>query len=421
MRRRLAAVLVLTTLVSLPIVNPPPVAQASTACTGWTSTRVPPTTIRVMRTSGSAAGKVQTVNFERYVQVVEMSEWPSSWPAEALQVGAIAVKQYAWYFAMNYRGGTGTGGCYDVTDNTADQVYRPETRIPVASVIAAADATWDVSLTKSGKFMLTGYRAGITTVCGFDTDGAHLFQHSVYGCAKAGMTAEQILHLYYDPIVIWSAPAKPNTTFLSPPEQAQLTTGTSVTASWAEAAAAGRTITSRSLSLALAQPINGSCSVDRWLPAAPAWHSTGVSPQTVTGLQPGLCYRFLLQLTDSNGTTTSSRSGTMLIDPLAPTGSFSAPALTIVTTSATTAAPAWTEKPVAGTTIVNRVLTTEYALQPSAGSCAGALWTTLSQSTSASPAAVSGLKKLMCYRFRVTVTDSAGHTGSWASGDLLVS
>ena len=133
MRRRLAAVLVLTTLVWLPTLNPPPVAQASSTCTGWTSTRVPPTTIRVLRTSGSAAGKVQTVDFKGYVKVVEQAEWPASWPAEALKVGAIAVKQYAWYYAMSYRGGTGTGGCYDVVDNTNDQLYAPETRVPAAS------------------------------------------------------------------------------------------------------------------------------------------------------------------------------------------------------------------------------------------------------------------------------------------------
>jgi len=169
MRRRLAAVLVLTSLIWLPPVIPPPVAQAASKCTGWTSTRVPPTTIRVLRTSGASSGKVQVVDFKTYVEVVEMAEWPSSWPAEALKVGAVVVKQYSWYYAMNYRGGTGTGGCYDVVDNSNDQVYQPETRVPAPSEIAAVEATWTESVTKGGAFMPTGYRSGTSTLWGFPT------------------------------------------------------------------------------------------------------------------------------------------------------------------------------------------------------------------------------------------------------------
>jgi len=419
MRRRLAAVLVLTTLVWLPTLNPPPVAQASSTCTGWTSTRVPPTTIRVLRTSGSAAGKVQTVDFKGYVKVVEQAEWPASWPAEALKVGAIAVKQYAWYYAMSYRGGTGTGGCYDVVDNTNDQLYAPETRVPAASEIAAVEATWTESVTKGGAFFATGYRSGTSTICGSDVDGGHIFQHSVYWCAVGGMTAERILHLYYDPVTIWAAPARPTATFLSPPDLLQVTAGVSATASWAEETTTGATITARSLSLMLAQPVNGSCNVDRWLPATPGWRSPNGSPQTATGLHPGLCYRFALRLTDSNGVTKSSISGTMLVDPLAPAVTFTSPALTIATGSAT-ATVSWNETPAAGVTIVGRTLTTEYAAQPSSGSCAGAQWAVLAQVASASPVTVSGLQKLICYRYRVTLTDSAGHTGSSVSGVLLV-
>jgi hypothetical protein len=419
MRRRLAAVLVLTTLIWLPTVNPPPVAQAASQCTGWTSTRVPPTAIRVLRTSGSAAGSIQTVDFKKYVEVVEQAEWPSSWPAEALKVGAVVVKQYAWYYAMNYRGGTGSGGCYDVVDNTNDQLYQPETRVPAASEIAAAEATWTESLTKGGAFMPTGYRSGTSTTCGADVDGSHAFQHSVFGCAAAGMTVDQILHLYFDPVVIWSAPPKPTATFLAPPDLLQVTTGVSATVSWAEETTSGATITARSLSLMLAQPINGSCNVERWLPTTPGWRSLAMSPQTATGLQPGLCYRFALRLTDSNGIVQSSLSGTMLVDPLAPTAAFTAPALTIATSGAS-ATVSWDEIPAAGTTIVSRVLTTEYAAQPSSGSCAGASWAPLTQTTAASPVAVSGLQSLVCYRYRVTLTDSAGHTGSAVSGVLAV-
>jgi hypothetical protein len=419
MRRRLAAVMVLTTLIWLPTVNMPPVAQAASKCTGWTSTRVPPTTIRVLRTTGSASGKVQTVDFKRYVEVVEQAEWPASWPAEALKVGAIVVKQYSWYYAMNYRGGTGSGGCYDVVDNTNDQVYQPETRTPAASEIAAAEATWTESITRGGAFVPTGYRSGTSTACGADVDGTRVYQHSAFGCAAGGMAADRILHLYYDPIAIWSAPAKPSATFLSPPDLLQVTAGVSATASWAEETTAGATITARSLSLMLAQPVNGSCSVDRWLPAAPGWSSPDGSPQTATGLQPGLCYRFALRLTDSNGITKSSLSGTMLVDPLAPTVTFTAPALAIASTS-TSATVSWDETLADGTAVVSRTLTTESAAQPSSGSCAGALWAPVTQTATASPVTVSGLQPLICYRYRVTLADSAGHTGSAVSGVLVV-
>ena len=419
MRRRLAAVLVLTSLIWLPPVIPPPVAQAASKCTGWTSTRVPPATIRVLRTSGSASGKVQVVDFKKYVEVVEMAEWPSSWPAEALKVGAVVVKQYSWYFAMNYRGGTGTGGCYDVVDNTNDQVYQPETRVPAPSEIAATEATWTESVTKGGAFIVTGYRSGTSTTCGADVDGSHIYQHSVFGCAGAGMTADQILHLYYDPVEVWSAPAKPSATFLSPPDLLQVTSGLSATASWSEDATAGATITSRALSLMVAQPINGSCAVDRWLPVTPAWRSGDASPQVATGLQPGLCYRFALRLTDSNGVTRSSLSGTMLVDPLAPIAAFTSPALTIATT-APSATVSWDETPADGTTIVSRTFTTESAPQTASGSCAGALWATLSQAAAASPVTVGGFQPLTCYRYRVTLTDSSGHTGSAVSGILIL-
>ena len=45
----------------------PPRRSAASVCTGWTSNVVPPQTIRVLRTTGPAAGSVQTVPFRQYV------------------------------------------------------------------------------------------------------------------------------------------------------------------------------------------------------------------------------------------------------------------------------------------------------------------------------------------------------------------
>ncbi|MGD0121936.1 MAG: hypothetical protein ABSC46_05200 [Candidatus Limnocylindrales bacterium] len=117
---------------------------------------------------------------------------------------------------MHYRGGTGTGGCYDVKDNTIDQVYFPETRTPVASQLYAVGSTWTESLLKDGAFILTGYRSGSDVACGADADGYHLWQYSAHYCAYDGKTGEDILHVYFDPGatlqgVIGPPPADPST------------------------------------------------------------------------------------------------------------------------------------------------------------------------------------------------------------------
>ncbi len=418
MLRRLAAFMVLTTILWLPTVTPPPVARAAT-CTGWTSTRVPPPTIRVLRAS---TGRVQTVNFKTYVQRVLDVEWPSNWPIAAIQTGAVAVKQYGWYYTMHYRGGRATGGCYDVVDNTNDQIYRDIT--PQAVFVAAVEATWNTTITRNGAFVLTGYRSGETTAslgCGDDSDGYHLFQHTSYHCALDGSSAADILAIYYGPgVEVWTPAAEPAALFLSPPPQGQMTVGTSATISWTEQPAAGTTISERQASLLMAAPRNGSCAVDRWVPASPAWQSTEASPQTISGLLPGYCYRLILSLTDSAAATTLTESGSMLVAPDAPHGAFGNPATGAVTSlSGTTSTLTWTETAASGATIVSRKLVTELASQPAPGTCAGALWSAVSTSTASSPLAAGGFAKLFCYRFRLELTDSAGRTGTDYSGVFI--
>jgi hypothetical protein len=411
----------LSVLVWLPAVTPPQVAQAASVCTGWTSTRVPPSKIRVLRTSGTSSGYVQTADFKKYVQIVMAAEWPPNWPAAALKSGAIAVKQYGWYYTMHWRGGTAHGACYDVVDNTNDQVYQPESRTPSAAALAAIEATWKESVTKNGSFLMTGYRSGTSYIrCGVDADGWHLFQHSSVDCANQGMTADQILHVYFDPgMATWTPPIKPATIFLFPAAQSQVTARTSASVSWVEETTGGTTVTHRALSLLMALPINGKCTVDRWVPASPSWQSTGGSPQAITGLKAGYCYRLVLQLTDSNSVKTLSQSGTMLVDPAAATAAFTSPAPNAVTAiGGTTATVRWTETPAGGTHIVSRKLTTEWAAQPEAGTCAGTQWSTLTSTTAGSPVSVGGLLKLYCYRYRLALTDSAGHTSTTISAEF---
>ena len=128
------------------------------------------------------------------------AEWGAGNPAEALKAGAVAVKEYAWYHAMFWRGGTAEdGSCYDVVDSSLDQIYAPETRIPAASLVAAVDATWGVTVRRNTSLFVTHYQAGANVACGANADGAHLYQVSATHCAQDGMTYDLILTTYYGP------------------------------------------------------------------------------------------------------------------------------------------------------------------------------------------------------------------------------
>jgi hypothetical protein len=177
-----------------------PVHAAS--CTGWKSEILPPSTIRVFRTQGPAAGTVQTVHFRSYVEITFGHEWPGYWPAETLKAGAIAVKQYGWYRAMHWRGKTDVkGNCYDVVDYWADQVYQPEKYQPVEAHKRAVTATWGITLRRPG-FFAPGYWAGESVGCGSNADGVRMYQWSAYDCGRRGYAMEWILRRYYPSLSI---------------------------------------------------------------------------------------------------------------------------------------------------------------------------------------------------------------------------
>ncbi len=168
MHRRLAAWVCALTLAAIAVALPSsaPTVEAATACTNWKSTYTPPKTIRVLRSYGAASGKVQVVPFRDYVENVMAWEWPEAYPTQALRAGAVAVKQYGWYYARKWRGGkTASGVCYDVKDTSADQIYRPETRSAGPKQLKAVAMTWNLSIRrtrdgKPGTFILTGYSPG---------------------------------------------------------------------------------------------------------------------------------------------------------------------------------------------------------------------------------------------------------------------
>jgi hypothetical protein len=167
------------------------------SCTGWTSITEPPPTIRV----GRASGAVDVVDFRTYVGRVMAKEWNVR-PAAALEAAAVAVKQYAWYYALagNWRKSyvNSNGRCYDVKDSTSDQIYRHDADV-LPRVWSAVDATWGITVRKSGSFFLTTYRAGQSVKCGSDAIGTRLFAKSVIDCANRGLSRAEIQHTYYSP------------------------------------------------------------------------------------------------------------------------------------------------------------------------------------------------------------------------------
>ena len=187
-------------------------ALAGTCGTNWHSRTQAPQTIRVYRTR---TGDVETVSFRQYISIVMASgEFPTWLPPAVLEVGAVAVKQYAWYYALqgHHRSGyrTSGGACYDVRDDTMDQLYRPERANPKANQLAAIDETWGLTLRKHGRFFLTGYRAGTTHRCARDADGWRIYTRSAQDCARSrDWSRQRIQEAYYRSGVkfVWSDPS----------------------------------------------------------------------------------------------------------------------------------------------------------------------------------------------------------------------
>ena len=123
-------------------------------------------------------------------------------PQNALRrAGAVAVKQFAWFHVLHYRGGKYNGECYDVKDTTADQLYssKPLAQIP-RRVKKAVKATWGWTLWRGDKFPMTGYRVGKRVSCAEDA-GYRLYVRSARHCVKLGWSTEQILTTYYGAIL----------------------------------------------------------------------------------------------------------------------------------------------------------------------------------------------------------------------------
>jgi hypothetical protein len=207
MSRRALYAVALAALSSLSVALPglAPHAAAS-SCSNWTSQTTPPPTIRVFRT---ASGAVDTVDFKAYTKNVLSREWLGYWTAESLRSGALAVKHYAWYQVLHWRGGVNAAGeCFDLRDDTMDQVYDPS-KATWSSAAAAVDATWSTRVLKSGAIFPTYYNAGASgEACGANANGWKMYQWGTQQCGLDGKTAAEIVLTYYYPnVTVTDAPA----------------------------------------------------------------------------------------------------------------------------------------------------------------------------------------------------------------------
>jgi len=178
---------------------------AAASCSSWTSQSDPPPTIRVFR---HATGAVDTVDFRAYAKNVLSREWIGSWTTESLRSGALAVKEYAWYQVLHWRGGVNTvGECFDVRDDTYDQVYDPS-KTTWSTAASAVDATWTTRVLKNGAIFPTYYNAGTAyEPCGANATGWKLWQWGSQACGLDGKTAAEIMLIYYYPgVTVTGAP-----------------------------------------------------------------------------------------------------------------------------------------------------------------------------------------------------------------------
>ncbi len=106
----------------------------------------------------------QRVLFVDYLRNVLANEWVAAWPSAALDAGAIAVKQYAWYTVVVERKWRDRGYPFDLIDNTCDQYYRDASADPRTD--AAIQRTWTTVVTRDSRLLRMFYRDTDATCAG---------------------------------------------------------------------------------------------------------------------------------------------------------------------------------------------------------------------------------------------------------------
>ena len=194
---RWLAVVLLTLALSLPTgLGSVALPVAASSCSHYDSRTTPPKTIRVFRAhhrGSTVKARVELWNFKKYVgSVMASGAWPNR-PRESAKVGAIAIKQYAWWMILNHQPGhSWHGQCYDITDS---EQYLKDVHVPVRTA-SAVSVTWGVSLRKGGRFFRTGWSGGL------QYDHWHLGEDATRKAAQWGWGWRRIIHTFLSPVEI---------------------------------------------------------------------------------------------------------------------------------------------------------------------------------------------------------------------------
>ena len=179
--------------------SPGPSPSGTSGCTGYGSQYMPTGQVRLYRT---ASNTLETVNFNFYVRGVLPREWFPTDPLEALKPGALAIREYSWYWTNNWRGGIVPSGpyvgqCYDLSDDPGSyQDYDP-TRASAASDTAVS-AMWDWKMADANGIFDAQYASGFSgEACGANATGVKMFQSGTVTCANQSLKWWEIVDRYY--------------------------------------------------------------------------------------------------------------------------------------------------------------------------------------------------------------------------------
>ncbi len=177
------------------------VATGTTLAAAPSATLTPPATIRVARRfpandPGGVIVAVDTVDFRTYCVRVLSHEWapPSAFSDEALRAGALAVKEYAWYWATRPTKlpDVAAWGA-DVDDTTNYQEYMSWDY--GQRYWDAVNSTWATTMTRGGQIFQASYYAGVYSSA--PADGYHMTQWGSQYWAALGKDHQWILGYYY--------------------------------------------------------------------------------------------------------------------------------------------------------------------------------------------------------------------------------
>jgi hypothetical protein len=166
----------------------------------------------------TGTGQVITYDYTFYEEHVLPNEWGSSAPYAALQAGAEAVRDYAWYFVLYGSKGTAANvnPCsFDVDDTTAYQEFLPSAPTYI-NTNDAVTSTAGTVFSHDGAITETSYCSNFVTDCGADSPpdscgedatGDAMSQIGSDSCADDGDTWQQILLTYYYPGYSFSSSA----------------------------------------------------------------------------------------------------------------------------------------------------------------------------------------------------------------------